>query len=173
MAQCRQSQARNFRSHFKNLCDTLKTRKPSNKGDLMTNYGMLNITLGWITIVLGILSGSVIGLWSFAGPFKTPKGHHNYTDLPRRLNRLAHIACFMLPLISVVYGMHIDTLMISPELKMWGCYCWLCCMWGVPLFLFMASFYLPFKYLEVIPVSAGTFALFVMAYGNYLKLMSL
>jgi hypothetical protein len=139
----------------------------------MTNYGMLNITLGWMTIVLGILSGSIIGLWSFAGPFKTPPGHHNYTDLPRRMTRLAHIACFMLPLISVVYGMHLDGLAISNELKMIGCYSWLCCMWGVPLFLFLGAMYLPFKYFEVIPVTAGTVALFIMAYGNYLKFMAL
>lgn len=136
----------------------------------MTQYGLLNIHWGWITIVLGITSGSILGLWSFAGPFPTPKGHHNYTDLPRRLNRLAHIAMFMLPLISIVYGQYIDTIPVSDTLKMLGSYCWLVCMWGVPLFLFLASFYLPFKYLEVIPVSCGTIALFIMAYGNYLLL---
>ena len=61
-------------------------------------YGQLNISLGWITIVLGILTGSILGMWSFNGPFKTPTGHHNYVDLPRRMNRLAHIALFALPL---------------------------------------------------------------------------
>ncbi len=136
----------------------------------MTNYGELNIHLGWITMVLGILSGSVLGLWSFAGPFPTPKGHHNYTDLPRRMNRLAHIAMFALPIISILYGQYIDGIAVPDQIKMAASYCWLICMWGVPLFLFMASFWNPFKYLEVIPVSCGTFALFVMAYGNYLKL---
>lgn len=137
---------------------------------MMTQYGLLNIHLGWITIVLGIISGSIIGLWSFAGPFPTPKGHHNYTDLPRRLNRLSHIAMFMLPLISIVYGQHIDAIPVSNQLKMIGSYCWLVCMWGVPLFLTLASFYLPFKYFEVIPVSCGTVSLFIMAYGHYLQL---
>lgn len=136
----------------------------------MTQYGQLNIHLGWITITLGIISGSIIGMWSFAGPFKTPKGHTNYTDLNRRLVRLAHIAFFMLPLISVVYGQHIDQIPLSDQWKMIGSYCWIVCMYGVPIFLTLASFYLPFKYLEVIPVSAGTVSLFIMAYGHYLLL---
>jgi hypothetical protein len=136
----------------------------------MTHYGQLNIHLGWISIVLGILTGSILGMWSFAGPFKAPKGHQNYTDLPRRLNRLAHIAFFMLPLISIVLGEHIDAIPLSDTLKIVASYCWLVCMWGVPVFLTLASFYLPFKYLEVIPVSCGTISLFIMAYGNYLLL---
>ena len=136
----------------------------------MSQFGQIYIHLGWITIVLGIITGAIIGMWSFGGPFPTPKGHHDYADLPRRLNRLAHIALFMLPLISIVYGQHIDAIPVADNLKMIGSYCWLVCMYGVPLFLFLASFYLPFKYLEVIPVSCGMISLFIMAYGHYLML---
>lgn len=132
----------------------------------MTHYGELNITTGWIFISLGITTGSILGLWSFAGPFPTPKGHHNYTDLPRRLNRLAHIACFMLPLISIVYGQYLDQANLSDSSKLVGSYSMLICMIGVPLFLFLASFYLPFKYLEVIPVGAGTIALYLMSWAH-------
>jgi hypothetical protein len=117
------------------------------------HFGAINIAMGWMTIVMGILTGSILGLWSFGGPFKTPPGHHNYTDLPRRLNRLSHIALFALPMISILYGMHIDSIPLSAELKQIGSYCWLVCMWGVPSFLTLASFYLPFKYFEVIPTS--------------------
>ncbi len=133
----------------------------------MTHYGLLNIHLGWITMIMGILTGSTLGLWSFAGPFKTPPGHHNYTDLPRRMNRLAHIALFALPLISIVYGQYIDAMPISDSFKMIGSYCWLVCMWGVPSFLFLGSIYLPLKYLEVVPVSCGTISLLIMGYGNF------
>jgi hypothetical protein len=131
-------------------------------------YGSVNIIAGWITIVLGILTGSILGMWSFAGPFPTPAGHHNYADLPRRLNRLAHIALFALPMISILYGHQIDTIPVSDELKRIGAYGWLICMWGVPLFLFLASFKNALKYFEVIPVTAGIIALFIMAYGNFL-----
>lgn len=134
----------------------------------MTHFGQINIALGWMTIVVGILSGSIIGMWSFAGPFKTPPGHANYTDLPRRMTRLAHIAFFALPMISILYGQYIDLIPVSETLKMVGSYSWLVCMWGVPVFLIAAAIYHPLKYLEVIPVSCGTVALFIMAYGHYL-----
>ena len=133
---------------------------------MATNYGQLNIVTGWIFISLGITTGSILGMWSFAGPFRPPKGHTNYTDLPRRLNRLAHIACFMLPLISIVYGQYLDHVPLADSLKHVASYCMLTCMVGVPLFLFLASFWLPFKYFEVVPVSAGTLAFYLMSWAN-------
>jgi hypothetical protein len=132
----------------------------------MTHYGQLNITWGWIFISMGITTGSILGLWSFAGPFTPPKGHTQYTDLPRRLNRLAHIACFMLPLISIVYGQFIDQALLTDFQKMLGSYGMLICMFGVPLFLFLASKYLPFKYFEIIPVGAGSVALYLMSWAH-------
>ena len=132
--------------------------------------GQVCITGGWIWISLGITTGSILGLWSFAGPFPTPPGHHKYDDLPRRLNRLAHIACFMLPLITIVYGQYIDNVALSDAFKMYGAVGMLTCMVGVPTFLFLASLWLPFKYFEVIPVGAGTFSLYLMSWA-YLKVL--
>jgi hypothetical protein len=122
---------------------------------------------------MGITTGSILGLWSFAGPFPTPRGHHNYTDLPRRLNRLAHIACFMLPLIAIVYGQYIDQMPLSPLQIQIGAYGMLVCMVGVPLFLFLASFWLPFKYAEIIPVGAGSVALYLISWANLKILLGL
>ncbi|MCB0421930.1 MAG: hypothetical protein KDD61_13110 [Bdellovibrionales bacterium] len=136
----------------------------------LTQFGELNIRLGWIFMVAGILSGSLIGMWSFAGPMKAPKTHTNYDDLPRRLVRLAHIAMFMLPLINVAYGMHIDLVPLADNLKYLGSLSMVICMFGVPSLLILASFYLPFKYLEAVPVSAGIIGLSIIAYGNFLLL---
>lgn len=128
--------------------------------------GKLNILAGWLFIVMGITTGSILGMWSFAGPCKTPPGHHNYTDLPRRLTRLGHIACFALPIICILYGMHIDAVPLSQTLKYWGSICMIVCMVGVPSLLFLAAIWLPFKYVEVIPVSSGFVAFLIMAYGQ-------
>lgn len=135
-----------------------------------TNFGQLNILTGWIFLSLGITTGSILGLWSFDGPVPTPKGHHQYTDLPRRLNRLAHIACFMLPLISIVYGQYLDQSGLSDTQKQIGSYGMLICMIGVPTFLFLASFKPIFKYFEVIPVGCGTVAFYLMSWAH-LKIM--
>ena len=139
--------------------------------EAVTEFGKLNVAFGWIWMVLGILSGSLLSCWAFDGPFPTPKNHEDYNNLPRRLVRLAHIAFFMLPLICVVYGMHIDQAILSDNLKYIGSICMIICMVGVPTLLIAASFKLAFKYLEVIPVTAGIIAFVLMAYGQYLLYM--
>ncbi len=136
----------------------------------MTEFGQLNVLWGWIWMVLGIASGSILGMWAFAGPLPTPNGHSTYDELPRRLVRLAHIALFMLPLINIAYGQYIDQLPFTDQVKMIGSYGMIICMIGVPTLLIGASFYLPLKYLEVIPVSAGFVALAIMSYGHILML---
>ena len=133
------------------------------------SYGQLCIVLGWIWMSMGITTGSILSLWSFAGPFKAPRGHKNYDDLPRRLNRLAHVACFMLPLITIVYGQYIDNVPLSDTLKAVGAYGMIICMIGVPFFLFLASMWLPFKYAAQIPVTAGTVAFYLMSWA-YIKI---
>ena len=39
-----------------------------------TTFGALNIAAGWIFISLGIITGSIMGMYSFDGPFPTPPG---------------------------------------------------------------------------------------------------
>jgi hypothetical protein len=138
----------------------------------VTTFGQLNILAGWIFISVGITTGSILGMWSFGGPFPTPNGHHEYADLPRRLNRLAHIACFMLPIINILYGQYLDQTMLPDTLKQVGSYGMIICMIGVPLLLFLASFKPIFKYFEVIPVTCGTVALYLMSYAHFQVLMN-
>jgi hypothetical protein len=133
----------------------------------MTHFGELNIITGWIWMSLGITSGSILGMWAFAGPFKAPKGHENYTDLPRRMVRLAHIAFFMLPLISIVYGQYVDQIPLPDVWKQIGSYGMLTCMIGVPIILTLASRWLWIKYLEIIPVGAGTVGFYIMSWGYF------
>ncbi len=131
--------------------------------------GQLNIFLGWLWILMGITSGSIIGMWSFAGPFKTPRNFERYDDLPRRMTRLAHVACFMLPIINILYGEYLDAVPLSVDLKLMGSYSMLVLMFGIPTFLLAASYKIILKYLNVIPVSAGFVGLGIMAYGQWLK----
>ena len=53
-------------------------------------------TIAWCSILAGALSGMVMGLWSFDGPFPTPEWIGDYDALPRRFLRLAHVAMFAL-----------------------------------------------------------------------------
>lgn len=138
----------------------------------MTTFGQMNIHAGWIFISLGITTGAILGMWSFDGPLPAPNGHKNYADLPRRLNRLAHIACFMLPLINIIYGQYIDESGLSDSLKFLGSLSMVICMIGVPTFLFLASFKPFFKYFEIIPVGCGMLALYLMSWAHFKLLIS-
>ncbi len=134
--------------------------------------GQICITWGWIWISLGITTGVILSAWSFDGPFPAPRGHKSYVDLPRRLNRLAHIACFALPLITIAYGQHLDSLTLSDLLKWAAAYCMITCMIGVPVFLFLASFWLPFKYGASIPITAGMFSFYLVSWVHLQSLIA-
>ena len=56
--------------------------------------------VAWTSLSLGAASGLVIGLWSFGGPVPEPSWVGGYTELPRRLLRLGHIALFALGMIN-------------------------------------------------------------------------
>ncbi|MNG74787.1 CorA-like Mg2+ transporter protein [compost metagenome] len=132
----------------------------------MVNLGEMLIAFGWSGIVVGIMMGGLMGMYAFKGPFRAPKGHENYTDLNRRMLRLAHIAFIMLPLISMLYGMNIDDLQVPYIYKYYAAICMVILSVGIPVLLIAACFYLPFKYIQVIPFSCGMFALVVMAVGK-------
>ena len=120
---------------------------------------------GWSVMAIGIALGAFSGMYAFAGPLSPPKGHEDYNSLARRLLRLAHIAAVMLPLITIVYSTHIDRVALSEQWKLTGAYSMAIATLGVPLLLFLAIFYNPAKYIEVIPVSAMFLGLLVVAWG--------
>lgn len=134
------------------------------------NYGQYNIAFGWIWMVLGITTGAILSLWSFDGPFRPPPGHARYDDLPRRLIRLAHVACFMLPVINILYGQHLDTLPFSQGTRLTAAVSMLVLMVGIPVSLYLASLRLGLKYLNVTPITAGFIGLGIMAWGQWLRL---
>ncbi|MCC8376099.1 MULTISPECIES: CorA family divalent cation transporter [Photorhabdus] len=136
----------------------------------MANLREILIAFGWGGIVVGIMMGGLIGMYAFKGPFRAPKGHESYTDLNRRMLRLAHIAFIMLPLISILYGMNIDDLQVPYIYKYYATICMMILSIGIPVLLIASCFYLPFKYVQVIPFSCGMFALVVMAVGRVLAL---
>ena len=134
----------------------------------MSELAYTLVAWGWATMVLGIASGSMLGMFAFAGPFPAPKGWEDYTSLPRRMVRLAHIAFVALPLICVNYGQSIDAAVLSESTKQIAAFLMIFGMIGVPVLLILAGiFWLPFKYLEAAPVTAILVAFCIMAAGYW------
>ena len=60
-----------------------------------------NRAIGFTSLLIGVLSGMVLGLWSFGGPIPVPEVIGAYDDLSRRFLRLGHIAFFGLGFINI------------------------------------------------------------------------
>jgi len=127
--------------------------------------GKRNVSFGWLWILVGLLVGAVIGMWSFNGPFPSPVG--DYTSLPRRMLRLSHIAFIALAMINILYGYEIDKVKLAKKLKRIGSYCMI---WGavlMPVFLMAAVFFEPLKYLTMISATLVIVAVLVMVVGKF------
>jgi hypothetical protein len=132
----------------------------------VTDIGRRNVVWGWGMISMGAVTGLIIMAWSFAGPFPTPSGFHDYGDLPRRMMRLAHIALFMLPIINILIGKDLDRARLTARWKQICSVSALVAMIGIPLGLTLAATIdVRLKYVAMLPSYALLFALAIMGLG--------
>jgi hypothetical protein len=73
----------------------------------------LNRAIGFTSLLIGVASGMLLGLWSFGGPVSVPEAIGDYGNLPRRFLRLGHIAFFGLGLINLALAGHYQRLGFS------------------------------------------------------------
>lgn len=67
--------------------------------------GSINLFTGWLSFLLGALSGALIGL-----KFHREDWLGGYQSFPRRMVRLGHIAFFGLGLINILFALSVVTL---------------------------------------------------------------
>lgn len=123
--------------------------------------------IAWCSILAGALSGAVMGLWSFGGPFPTPEWIGDYESLPRRFLRLAHVAMFALGLLHMLVARQITSAPISPSLDRLGLNAMAVGNVLMPTFLIAAAVWEPLKYLTPIPTLALTIAFAIAALSAY------
>ena len=123
--------------------------------------GKKNISFGWIWILVGIILGAVMGMWSFNSPFISPVG--DYVSLPRRMLRLSHIAFIALAIINILYGYEIDKVKLKERYKRLGSNCMMYGAILMPLILLSSVFIESFKYLTVIPTILVIVSLIIVA----------
>ena len=126
--------------------------------------------IAWGSILAGALSGMVMGLWSFDGPFPTPEWIGDYDALPRRFLRLAHVAMFALGVLHMMVARQITTTPTRPRLDHLGLHAMAAGNVLMPTILIAAAVWEPFKYLTPIPSLAISTALAIAAYGACVRL---
>lgn len=123
--------------------------------------------IGLTSLLLGAVSGGILGLWSFDGPVRPPELLQDYTAVGRRLMRLGHIAFFGLGILNLVLARELSVLRLSPisrrvlALAMIG---------GnvlMPAGLFVAALYPAFKFFLPVPSIAVVLGLGIAAWGGW------
>jgi hypothetical protein len=77
----------------------------------------LNLAFAWIWILLGFVSGALMGM-----RFKGENWMGGYSSLPRRLYRLGHISFFGLGLINFLFAVTLRVCAIKSPLVDWAGY---------------------------------------------------
>ncbi|HEX2879048.1 MAG TPA: hypothetical protein VHO25_05885 [Polyangiaceae bacterium] len=119
--------------------------------------------VAWWMVGCGMLSGAVLGLWSFSGPIPAPNGFIAYDDLPRRLLRLAHIAMIALPLLSLELERWLGRTTLRTASQSCIRSALVFGMVALPALLTVTAYWSPALYLLPLPVCALMGSVFVVA----------
>ena len=132
---------------------------------MRAEVGLRNRQFGWSLFLIGIVYGMALGLFAFDGPFPAPDRFADYASTPRRLIRLAHIACMALGIVNAVYGHEIDRLAIGERVRRLGSRLMMLSGALMPLLLTLAAFQAPWKWGLPIPALAALGAVGILVSG--------
>jgi hypothetical protein len=127
--------------------------------------GLLNRRFGWMLFLVGILYGMTLGLFAFDGPLASPDRFADYASVPRRLVRLAHIACMALGIVNVVYGHELDRARLDVGKARLGSRAMIAAGVLMPSVLTLAAFESAWKWLLPVPSLAALVAVALVVSG--------
>ncbi len=127
----------------------------------------LNRAIGFTSLLLGVASGMIVGLWSFGGPIPVPEAIGDYADLARRFLRLGHIAFFGLGLINLAIAGHWRRLDLGPPAARRVLWLMNLGNLGLPPLLLAAAWQPTLLYLMPAPVTCVFAALALCAIGAW------
>ena len=123
----------------------------------------INRAIGWSSMALGVATGLVMGLWSFAGPVPSPLGE--YGDVSRRLARLGHIAFFGLGILNLLLARDLSNLDLDQGQRRVAAWTMNFGNIFLPLTLFAAAAWQPLKYTMPLPAISVFVAMAIAALG--------
>lgn len=115
---------------------------------------------GWSGMILGLLSGAVIGLRfhdeSFAG---------GYASFRRRMLRLAHVAFFALGIINVLFSLTLTSISVELSYPLLASASLGLAVFVMPLVCFLSAWRKLFRHAFALPVTLVAIALILMLEG--------
>jgi len=129
--------------------------------------GHSNRAIAWTGFCLGVISGSLMGLWAFNGPLDPPAWIGDYENTPRRFTRLGHISFFGIGYLNLLLARQLPGFDFERRVKALALRCMNAANILLPLLLFAAAAYAPLEYLLPIPVIATLAALVIAAWGGW------
>jgi hypothetical protein len=125
----------------------------------------MNRTVGWISLVVGIATGLVMGLWSFDGPVAVPAWLGGYAETPRRLARLGHIAFIGLGILNLLLAQELPRSALGTTGRLVAARAMTTGNILLPLTLFAAAAWPPVKYAMALPATCVFVAVCLAAWG--------
>ena len=119
-----------------------------------------SIVVGWVTMVGGVISGSIIGLL-----FHNADWLGGYNSFRRRLVRLAHIAFFGIGILNILFGLSATALSLNPDAVRIGSTALMIAAVAMPLNCLLTAWREPFRHLFFIPVLAVTVGIISILIG--------
>ena len=126
----------------------------------------MNRTVGWTSLAVGIATGLVMGLWSFDGPVSVPAWLGGYTETPRRLARLGHIAFIGLGILNLLLAQELSRSALGSTGRRIASGAMNTGNILLPLTLFAAAAWPPAKYAMGLPATCVFIALCLAAWGT-------
>jgi len=122
----------------------------------------INAIAGWAGMLLGVVSGAIVGLW-----FHEEHWLGGYGSWRRRMMRLGHIAFFGIGILNVLYAVTVARL--GWEVR-WPVGSWGLAITGVlmPGVCFLAAWRKPLRHLFVVPVVCVTAGIVGLLVGRIL-----
>lgn len=123
----------------------------------------VNFYAAWIAILLGLISGTIQGLF-----FADENWLGGYSSWPRRMLRLGHISFFGLPLLDLALIMSADHLKLTEADMLWTERLMIGAMICMPSICYLSAYKKHFKNLFFIPVifAIASVSIFIYKVGS-------
>ncbi|MCP3668296.1 MAG: hypothetical protein GY696_38380 [Gammaproteobacteria bacterium] len=111
------------------------------------DISQLHILVGWGSMVMGAISGAIIGLF-----FHRDEWAGGYGSFRRRMMRLGHIAFFGIGFMNLMFGLTLQVIALPETHLSIASYGFIVAVIAMPLCCFLSAWHKPFRHLFPIPV---------------------